>query len=155
MENRIKVVIADGNEEYRTQLSETVEASGDFQVVGLAGDGQTAVELVRQTGAELLLLELVMPGLDGLGVLKKLKEMERPPQVIAMSIFCSQQTVAMAGMLGAAYFMAKPCEEEALLERMRAVVSLTEEEQEDHAPGLESLVTSIIHEVGVPAHIKG
>lgn len=156
MENRVKVIIADGNEEYRSLLTEIVEESGEFQVVGQAGDGQTAVELARQTGAELMLLELVLPGLDGLGVLSKLKEMERPPQVIAMSTFCSQQTVAMAGMLGAAYFMAKPCSEEALLERMRAIVSLgEEEEQEDHAPGLESLVTSIIHEVGVPAHIKG
>lgn len=156
MENRVKVIIADGNEECRSLLAEAVEESGEFQVVGQAGDGQTAVELARQTGAELMLLELVLPGLDGLGVLSKLKEMERPPQVIAMSTFCSQQTVAMAGMLGAAYFMAKPCSEEALLERMRAIVSLgEEEEQEDHAPGLESLVTSIIHEVGVPAHIKG
>ena len=155
MENRIKVIIADGNEEYRSLLTEAVEGSGEFQVVGQAGDGQTAVELARQTGAELMLLELVLPGLDGLGVLSKLKEMDNAPQVIAMSAFCSQQTVAMAGMLGAAYFMAKPCDESALLERMRAVVSLTEEEQEDHAPGLESLVTSIIHEVGVPAHIKG
>lgn len=156
MENRVKVIIADGNEEYRSLLTETVEESGEFQVVGQASDGQSAVELARQTGAELMLLELVLPGLDGLGVLSKLKEMEHAPQVIAMSTFCSQQTVAMAGMLGAAYFMAKPCSEDALLERMRAIVSLgEEEEQEDHAPGLESLVTSIIHEVGVPAHIKG
>ena len=154
MENRVKVVVADGSESFRRVVTELVEKSGDFQLVGSTGDGTEVLPLVQENGAELVVMDLVLPGLDGMSILRKLHEMgEAAPAVIAVSSFCSSQVMNEAGNLGVSYFMAKPCTEDAVLERMRAAVAASQ--AEEHEPGLESLVTSIIHEVGVPAHIKG
>ncbi len=155
MEKRTRVVLADANEEYRTMLAEEIEKTGEFHVAGTAGDGAETLRLVEEIKPEILLMDLVIPGIDGLTLLLRLKEMgESRPLIIALSSFCSQQTVAKAGMLGVAAFLAKPCTNEAVLENMRLLLEGNEEE-DIHAPGLENLVTSIIHEVGVPAHIKG
>ena len=153
MENKITVVIADASEEYRGMLAEALEKTGEFHVVGSAGDGLETVRIVEETKPTFLLMDYVLPGLDGLGVLSSLKDMERKPYTILISAFASPQLLADAGRLGAAFFYSKPCDEQSLFERMRSILSSAEPEL--HAPGLENLVTSIIHEVGVPAHIKG
>ena len=155
MENRKRVILADASEEYCAMLAEEIEESGEFQVVGCVSDGTQALALTQQLKPDVLLLDLVLPGMDGLTILSKLREMgEDRPLIITLSTFCSQQAVARAGMLGAAAFLAKPCTGEAVLENMRLLLS-GQEDEDTHAPGLENLVTSIIHEVGVPAHIKG
>ena len=154
MEKRRTVVLADANEEYRALLAEAIEKTGEFHVVGIAADGGETLRSVEQEKPDFLLIDLILPHMDGLSVLSKLKKQEEGgPTVIALSSFCSQQTVAAAGALGAAAFMVKPCTDEAILENMRLLQGSREEEL--HTPGLENLVTSIIHEVGVPAHIKG
>ena len=72
---------------------------------------------------------------------------------MAVSHFVSQDMVAEAGSLGAAMFVSKPYNETAIMENL---IQLAEKRSEQlHTPGLEEMVTSIIHEVGVPAHIKG
>ena len=154
MDKRKRVVVADANEEYRAMLAEAVERTGEFHVAGTAGDGAEALRLAEEEKPELLVIDLLLPKVDGLGVLSRLRKAEEGgPLVIALSSFCSQQTISAAGALGAAVFMVKPCTEESVIENMRLLQSGGGEEL--HAPGLESLVTSIIHEVGVPAHIKG
>ena len=154
MENRNGVIIADNNEEFREMLAAAIDRSEDFQVAGQTGDGGEALRLVEESGAPLLVLEMVLPNLDGLGVLKRIRERNLNVKVVAMSTFCSPRTMSEASALGAAYFLARPCSEDTVLERLRAVVA-AQEEPEEHAPGLENQVTAIIHEVGVPAHIKG
>ena len=154
MENKITVVIADASEEYRGMLAEALEKTGEFHVVGMAGDGPEAVRIVEETKPSFLLLDYVLPSLDGLGVLASLRDMgEDKPHTIMISAFASPQLLADAGQMGVAFFYSKPCDEQSLFERMRGIRANAEPEL--HAPGLENLVTSIIHEVGVPAHIKG
>ena len=152
MEKKTSVIISDPNEEYRSMLTQAIERSGEFSVVGAAGDGQATLELLTRIGADLLLIDPILPGLDGLGVISRLEE-ERRPKIIILSSFYSRQMVAEASELGAAYFLTKPCEESSLLDRMRALTGRRREGL--HAPDLEGQVTAIIHEVGVPAHIKG
>ena len=77
MENKIAVVIADASEEYRGMLAEALEKTGEFHVVGLAGDGLEAVRVVKETKPDFLLLEYVLPNLDGLGVMASLREWAR------------------------------------------------------------------------------
>ena len=155
MENRNAVMIADNNEESRETLADAISRSGDLQLAGQTGDGGEVVGLLEETGAQLLVLEMVLPNMDGLGVLRQIRERELPVKVVALSAFCSPRTMAEASALGAAYFLARPCAEETVLERLRSAAADGEEPGEEHAPGLESQVTAIIHEVGVPAHIKG
>ena len=155
MENRIKVLLTDTNEDARQLLQDTLERDGRFTAAGSTGDGARVLDLVEEVNPDILLLDLLLPGLDGLSILRGLREQAGDgPVVIAVSHFVSQEMVAEAGTLGASLFVSKPYNEGAMMENMlrllekRGMKSL-------HASGLEELVTSIIHEVGVPAHIKG
>jgi two-component system response regulator (stage 0 sporulation protein A) len=154
MENRVKVFLADSSEEFRMLLRQTIEATGEFEVVGDSGDGAEALELVRRLQPELLIMDAVLPGLDGFGLLQQLPERERP-RVIMVSAFCTQRTVADAVAHGVWFFLPKPCNEESLLEHMRRACREETDEELPSAPALEGMVTGIIHEIGVPAHIKG
>ncbi|SFP21665.1 two-component system, response regulator, stage 0 sporulation protein A [Oscillibacter sp. PC13] len=156
MDVRRTVLLVDANEEFRMLLREEIDQTGEFMVVGSAGDGTEALQLVEQKKPDLILMDVILPGLDGFGVMKKLKMIgERTPKVICLSAFCSDRAVAEAMELGAAYFLGKPYEKETLLDRMRAAFGQPAAAAEQHPAELKNLVTSIIHEIGVPAHIKG
>ena len=152
MENRKTVVLADANEEFRGMLREVVEKTDRFSVVGCTGDGTEALELIERLKPDLAVVDLVLPGTDGFRMLKRLKD--ATTKVIVLSAFCTDQAVAEATGLGAAFFMPKPCEMEALLDRMQAIFGQSAA-PEPHGSALKNQVTAIIHEIGVPAHIKG
>ena len=114
------------------------------------------MQLVGQKRPDLILMDVVLPGLDGFGVMKKLKQPDGYcPKVIVLSAFCNDRVVMEAVELGAFYFLSKPCEQNALLDRMRMAFGQPAVSAEQHPAELKNLVTSIIHEIGVPAHIKG
>ena len=97
MENRGSVILADASEEYRAVLSRAIEGTGEFQVVGSTGSGVEALRLVQQKHPQLLLLDLVLPELDGFGLLRQLQSLgDRAPKVIVVSAFCMQRTVNQA-----------------------------------------------------------
>ena len=154
MDVRRTVLLADANEEFRALVRKIIDETEEFTVVGSVGDGAEALRLARQEAPDLLLMDVLLPGLDGFGVLKQLRELEKPPKVILISAFCSDSVVSEAVELGANYFMFKPVEENALLDRMRALFG-RDLPEERHPVELKNLVTSVIHEIGVPAHIKG
>ena len=153
MDTRKTVLLADASEEFRTMLRTAIEQTEEFTVVGSTGDGAEALALTRQLHPELVLMDVILPGLDGFTVMKKMREQE-DTKVIILSSFCNEQVVAEAVGLGACYFFTKPCEMETLLERMRAVFDKPAEEQPRELV-LKNMVTAVIHEIGVPAHIKG
>ncbi|MGM9521644.1 MAG: sporulation transcription factor Spo0A [Oscillospiraceae bacterium] len=167
MEEHIKVLIADVNEDFRILLSDSLNGEEDIDIVGAVGDGQKAFELVKQTMPDVLLTDVILTGLDGLGLLEKisqLPEKERPAALV-ISGFSSEHVLTAASAMGAAYFMQKPCDIAALITRIRQLAGrikgqpaagvqqgLLSQRQEQ---SLESVVTEIIHEIGIPAHIKG
>lgn len=152
MDNRIKIMLTDANEDSRAMLQDALERSGRFAVVGSTGDGSQVLQMVRELKPAILVLDLILPGLDGLSILRQMDGKERPA-VLAVSNFVTQDVVTEVGNLGAAMFISKPYNEEAVVDNL---IRLAEKQETRlHAPGLEELVTSIIHEVGVPAHIKG
>ena len=149
------VLLADANEEFRALVRKIIDEAGEFTVVADVGDGTEALRLAEQERPDLLMMDVVLPGLDGFGVLKRLRERAgKMPKVILISAFCSDRVVAEAVELGASYFLTKPVEENALIDRIRAVFE-REETAQEHPTELKNLVTSVIHEIGVPAHIKG
>lgn len=152
MDNRIKVMLTDVNEDARSMLQDALEKTGRFTVIGSTGDGNEVLQMVADAKPDVLVLDLILPGMDGLGILRRL-DGEKRPKILAVSNFVTQEVVAEAGNLGASMFLSKPYNESAMVEHL---ISLAEKsEKQLHGPGLEELVTSIIHEVGVPAHIKG
>ncbi len=156
MENKTTVVLADANEEFRELLRKTLENSGEFSVIGCAGDGQTAFQLVTERKPQLLLMDLLLPVLDGFGLLEKLAEAKVQVRTIVASALYSDHVVLQALEKGVVFFVPKPCDAASVLARTRQ--NATEPaavDSEDALQKLEREVTAVIHEVGVPAHIKG
>ena len=120
---RRTVLLADANEEFRAMVRRIIEESEEFAVAGAVGDGAEALRLAQQEAPDLVLMDVLLPGVDGFGVLKQLRELEKMPRVILISAFCSDSVVSEAVELGASYFMFKPVERDALLDRMRALFS--------------------------------
>lgn len=90
MEKRTRVLLADANEEFRILLRQLLEETGEFEVAASTGDGPMVMELVRRTKPELILMDVVLPGLDGFGILRQLAEEPGERKVIVISAFCSQ-----------------------------------------------------------------
>ncbi|MBQ9648250.1 MAG: sporulation transcription factor Spo0A [Oscillospiraceae bacterium] len=155
MDNKITVVLADANEELRSMLRDSIEETGEFTVVGVAGDGLSALRLIEDKKPQMLLSEVLLPELDGFGLLDRMAPMEGKPKTILLSAMYRSEIVAKAMAMGVAFFMPKPFETGSLLDRMRQVASEDAEAEEDELQALQRQVTAVIHEVGVPAHIKG
>ena len=152
MQNMAKVLLADANEEFRALLAGAIEKTGEFTVVGSTGDGAEALSLVEEQRPDLLILDTVLPGMDGYGIQRRLPEVGAP-KTIVLSGFFSDRAASEVLELGASYYLTKPCQMDALLERMRT--ALAREADQERSVDLVSAVTAIIHEIGVPAHIKG
>ncbi len=155
MENKITVVLADANEEFRTMLRESIEETGEFTVVGSAGDGMSALRAVEERKPQLLVADLVLPELDGFGLLDRMAALPQRPKTILLTAVYRSEIVALAMTKDVSFFMPKPCETASLLERMRQAAGAEAAVEEDGLNALQRQVTAVIHEVGVPAHIKG
>ena len=155
MVNRRTVLLADANEEFRGMLRDAIEKTDEFTVVGSTGDGTEALQMLEQQKPDLAVVNLVLPGADGFEILRRVKEKALGTRVIVTSVFCDEQVVAEAVGKGAAYFLLKPFKTENLVDRMLMACTQGAAPEEDRASLLKNRVTEIIHEIGVPAHIKG
>ncbi|MBQ6719761.1 MAG: sporulation transcription factor Spo0A [Oscillospiraceae bacterium] len=159
MEHATTVFIADSAEDFCAGLTAALQRAGGFQVVGTAADGEQAVRMIAQLKPDVLVLDLMLSKLDGISVLKNLAGMESKPVTLATSCFVSQYVSNAAANLGVRYMMLKPCDMSALVERLEEIrggESLrTNAVRRLDKTSIESMVTGIIHEIGVPAHIKG
>ena len=156
MEAAKRILIADTSTEFRDTLAEAISAEPDLTVQGMTGDGHELVRMVREQRPDAVVMEVVLTGIDGLETLDELAKLENRPPVLVLSSYMKGSMVDMAAAKGADFFMTKPCRVSAVGERLRQVMTPGGLEPErDSGPSLESQVTAIIHEVGVPAHIKG
>ena len=159
MEHATTVLIADSAEDFSTALTAALQRTSGFQVVGTAADGEQAVRMITERKPDILILDLMLPKKDGLGVLKAISGMERKPITLATSAFVTEYVSTAAANLGVRYLMLKPCDLTAVVERLeelRAGESLRmSTSRRGGKTSIESMVTNIIHEIGVPAHIKG
>ena len=97
MENKVTVVLADANEEFRTMLRQHMEAAGEFLVVGSTDSGEVALDMVKRLRPQLLVTDVVLPGLDGFGLLRQMNQLRgEQPRCIVVSSFCNRRTVAQA-----------------------------------------------------------
>ena len=157
MDTRIKILIADANEAFAAQLAGVLRENPVFDVAGVAHDGEEAVRLLRGAQADVLILDLLLPKLDGLSVLKTASSLPKPPIGLALTGFMTDYAAQAAKDLGVRYFISKPCSLKIVAERVLNIVEAERAEKRSYRPepNVEALVTSIIHEIGVPAHVKG
>ena len=159
MEHATTVFIADSAEDFCTGLIAALQRSDGFQVIGTANDGEQAIRQILDRKPDVLVLDLMLSKQDGISVLKAISAMERKPITLATSAFVTAYVSSSAANLGVRYLMLKPCDMNALVERLEEIrggesLRMNAPRRPDKT-SIEAMVTSIIHEIGVPAHIKG
>ncbi|MBM7701594.1 sporulation transcription factor Spo0A [Metabacillus iocasae] len=165
---KIKVCLVDDNRELIGLLEDYISDQEDMEVIGVAYNGQECLTMLKEKDPDVLVLDIIMPHLDGLAVLSQLKEMKKEnyPNVIMLTAFGQEDVTKKAVDLGAAYFILKPFDMENLVDHIRQVSGKTSAvikhhsssmrtQREAKSNNLDANITSIIHEIGVPAHIKG
>ncbi|MEG1849026.1 MAG: sporulation transcription factor Spo0A [Oscillospiraceae bacterium] len=163
MAEKMKVLIADDNKEFCAQSAALLHACG-YETVLAPKDGIRVVEMIREHRPTVALLDVFMPRLDAIGVMKAIREskLETEPMFMMMSTFDNGMLERELLGAGATYYFLRPFDIEMLVER---IVQLSGRTRKDNirplggparkAPNLEVQVTEIIHQIGVPAHIKG
>ncbi len=169
--SKLGVIIVDDNMRVVELLTEVLHADDEIDVMGYANDGMEALELMKETEPDVVLLDLIMPKLDGLGVLEKVRKgigLKKIPAFIVVTAVGQEMVTETAFELGAMYYVLKPFDKEVILSRVQRfkqgakgkLIERSRNNVYDSAISkteynLESDVTNIIHEIGVPAHIKG
>ncbi len=167
---KIEVLIVDDNVDYCSAVSEYINNQENMSVIDVAHNGIHALELIKTKKPNVVLLDEIMPDLDGLSVLTNLNNdkdfTEYRPKVIMISAVTAERVTNQALNLGVDYYMAKPIDMNSLVNRISTInndiavnnngfeIDNTSRNNKK-AYNLEARVTSLLHEIGVPAHIRG
>lgn len=166
-QNTIKVLLADDNKDFCDIIVDHLNKQEDITVVAVAMDGIDAMNKIRDYQPDVAIIDGIMPRLDGLGVLERLQKVEESerPVTIILSALSQDKVVQKALDLGAGYYMVKPFDMDALTQRIRQLMqeqkpllktgTASPSSANSAAYDLETKVTNILHEIGVPAHIRG
>lgn len=179
MEN-VNVVIVDDNPMILNTLDEVISSEAGLSVIGRADNGKDAIDMIKDTQPDVVLLDLVMPQMDGITVVENIKKktsMLKNPAFIILSAVGGEQMTEEAFQAGANYFLMKPFDKDILVNKIRRIgkrpvrpvpgkvleaplkVATPEEaamnREEYMKEHLETDITKMLHELGIPAHIKG
>jgi len=168
---KLNIAIADDNALMVQLLDQIVSSDEELRVVGKAGNGEELIEIIREKKPDVVLMDIIMPKLDGLAVLDRVNHEPdiKKPAFIVISAVGQEKTTEDAFDLGADYYILKPFDRETVLKRIKRArvrrsgfaaarikaAETTSDGREYTERNLETDVANIIHEVGVPAHIKG
>jgi two-component system response regulator (stage 0 sporulation protein A) len=166
--DQIKVLVADDNREFCSILKDYFTNEADFEIVDVCSNGMEVLDVLGKKDVEVLILDLIMPYMDGIGVLEKIAELnlEPRPKIIILTAFGQENITQKAEKLGADYYILKPFNLQVLGDRVRQVARDIRPSMDKRGSSsvvmpmpvpknLELEVTRIIHEIGVPAHVKG
>lgn len=165
---QLNVAIADDNERMLDLLGEIIEGDKDLNLVGKANNGEDMYQIIKEMEPDVVLLDLIMPKMDGLSVMELVgadRTMKKRPNFIVVTAIGQERITEDAFNKGASYYILKPFNNETILQRIKNTNHVV---RNDYSMGetkhksievsqesLESQVTDMIHEIGIPAHIKG
>ena len=159
--NSTKILIADENTVMRTTLRDELKAQG-YSSVYEATNGEEALSMIKAIVPDIVIIDVLLSKLDGIGVIRQVKKelLEDAPIFIVMSIVSNHNMLLEANNAGASMCMIKPVNTESLIYHIENLLPndldmLSVSSEESPSNDLESQVTKIIHQIGVPAHIKG
>ncbi len=163
--DKISVLIVDDNQTLVRLMVDFLSRKPDIEMVGTAKDGMEAVEMITSLVPDIVLMDIVMPRMDGFGALEALNKMNlgKKPRVIMVTGLTRDDFIARAMSMGADYYMIKPFDMHALYTRIREValqndVTAYAGEEMILPAGeatIDEKVTNIFLSIGIPAHIKG
>lgn len=160
---KITLLIADDNKEFCELIREFFVNESDMEISGVAYDGFETLEKVEELEPDVLILDLIMPNLDGLGVISRLNNKPKKPKIIVLSAVGQDTITKKVIHAGADYYIVKPFDLSVLKERVREMteigttgsISKHSVSAEEKRNDIEVEITNILHEIGIPAHIKG
>lgn len=153
-----RVMLVNSSEEFTNHMVATLKKTDRYAVVATANDGERAIELLSEVKPELLVVDMMLPKADGIAVLKAANLLEKKPLQLVLADFMTEFVTNALLQQGVEYILLKPCTTRAVLERldeMRSNLIQVKPHIRSKEANIESMVTSMIHEIGVPAHIKG
>ena len=163
----VRVVVADDNLQLQSMIAEYLRQQNGIEVVGTASNGVEAIRLVQEEGPDVLICDMIMPQMDGYGVLTELASLKLPkrPGVIALTALGRDDFITRAINLGACYYMVKPFDFSILAQRVFEAAGELEradrlslrfrKEAYEGEENLEERIANLFLTVGIPAHIKG
>ena len=160
METKLKVLLADDSSEFSKSCTAALKSRG-MEVSLCAKDGNLLISEIKRISPDAVLADIFMSGLDLIGVLDALakSDIKKKPSVFAISGIGSAKLEGQVLEAGAAYYFLKPFEPSVLAERVDffcgAPSSVKSAGGSVGDNDLELMITEIIHQIGVPAHIKG
>ena len=165
----INVAIADDNERILDMLGEIIGSDKSLRLVGKANNGEDMCQLIKEKQPDVVLLDLIMPKMDGLSVMEVVNrdtEMKKHPEFIVVTAVGQERITEDAFKKGASYYIMKPFSNDVILGRIKdagqgghrdlhenSINSTSMDSRPEF--NLETRVTDMIHEIGIPAHIKG
>ena len=175
MNTKISVLVIDDNREFANAMYKFLSNDNAFNMVGVAYDGNEALEIVSKKKPDVIILDIIMPVLDGIGVMQRINSefTNYNPEIIVISGVSQEKMTKEAVKLGASCFMLKPFDLEVLSKRIKSIIEENNENEfrinlvsekankyiTKHAyikgDNMEIQVTNIMHDIGIPAHIKG
>ncbi len=158
MEKMYRVLLVNSSEDFSNSLAATLQQTDRYVIVGTANDGVRAIELLHEVKPELIVVDTMLAKADGIAVLKAANSLEKKPLQLVLADFMTEFVTNVLIQQGVQYVLLKPCTTRAVLERldeMRGTLSRKSPYARSRDANIESMVTSMIHEIGVPAHIKG
>lgn len=169
--DKLNVAIADDNAKMTDMLGQMIEEDKDLELVGKAHNGEEICNIIKDKEPDVVILDIIMPKMDGLPVMEKFSHnanVKKVPVFIVLSAIGQERITEDAFSLGADYYVLKPFDNTTLLNRIKHIrkigdrrvreiarPGITETKKPQPERNLETDVTNIIHEIGVPAHIKG
>ena len=148
-----KVLIADADFVFAKQLSHVLEESDKFQVIDIALNGKQALRMVEERRPDVLVMDILLPELDGLSVLEKISSATPLPIIIAASVFISNYVAVVAMGLGVRQLIKKPCDLKSIAASVERACRMIPRKGPEN--DRKSLIANTLHDVGVPANIKG
>lgn len=168
MMGKLNVAIADDNERILDLLEEIVNSDNELNVVGKANNGEDMCHIIKNQEPDVVLLDLIMPKMDGISVMEHVNEdknIRKKPEFIVVTAIGQERITEDAFRKGAHYYIMKPFHNDMIINRIKDTKGTGQaesrmsgyraEQMELPEESLENYVTNMLHEIGIPAHIKG
>ena len=150
-----QVLIADADEHFRNELAIILKYSEEYEVMGVAADGEEALQIASENRPDIIILDLLLPQYDGISVLDLISVRYADCKVFVATGFISNYIISSLAARRVSALLKKPCTAQCVVDRINETLKHSDLPIEEKLPALNQQITEMIHNIGVPANIKG
>jgi len=161
--NEYRLMVVDSDAEYANRIAGFLSGNAGFRLVGFASDGAAALRMFKRAKPDIILIDLLLPGMDGISVLKEIRRMKESPVVICISEAYTSFSIELARRNGVSYYIYKPIEPDSLAQVMTECCSMASErrkikqvrEEISRSGELSLRIHNLLHELGFSFKLNG